>query len=701
MTRRPGCRSVVAARVRIALPLAFAGTLLIQPRAISAEPPAGADERADVVVLTPEMLGRITALSKPWRFHPGDDPAWARPDCDDSAWPLVRPDLRDLGEAAGDWAGIGWFRRKVRLDPEVSNATVGVHVFQAGACEVYLDGRLAVRFGTVSADAAGERAVVAQVIDSVTLIPGVDHLLAVRYSNARGNVLLGGFRGFTLNVGDVQAMARWGMRLARVFTGLMGGAVGLFGAFAVLHLLLFLFQPTLRENFHFAVFNGAMVAVLATELWMNSLSDLADVRLAYNVEMTCMFAMVMAGLLLERRVFGRGIDAAFWVVAAAGIATLLWLWTRPALADAPVFAVFLVLGLLDMLRLAIAALLRREPDAWVVALGFAALTLGLLGTVLRNLVRLEVSPWPLFIGGMGALVLSFSVYLTRRVARTNRELARRLAEVEELTARTLEQEHTAREREVTRLVLEADNRRKTAELEEARRLQLAMLPQNLPELPGFELAVHMATANEVGGDYYDFLRGADGRWTVALGDATGHGLHAGMVVGVAKSLLQTADSEGDLGALLGRIDAGLATLHERRASMGLLLVRLNGDVLRVASAGMPPMLIRRSGSGDVEEILLPGVPLGTLAGASWHQRDVPIGPGDSILLMSDGLAEVSAADDTSFGYERVQRAFADAGALAPAAAVSSLLEAADAFRGDEPLRDDLTLVVLRARLVQV
>ncbi len=659
-------------------------------------PPTDAPDRAEVVVLTPDMLGRITALSKPWHFHPGDDPAWARPDFDDAAWPLVRPDLRDLDGAARGWAGIGWFRRRVRLDPAVHNQAVGVHVEQAGACELYLDGRLAVRFGTVAGDAAVERAETVQVIDSITLTPGVDHVLAVRYSNAHDNVLSGGLRGFTLNLGDIQAMARWGMRTARVFTGLMGGAAGLFSAFAVLHLLLFLFQPTLREHFHFAVFNGAMVAVLATELWMNSLSDLADVRFAYNVEMTCIFAMVVAGLLLERRVFGRGVDAAFWVVVTAGIATLLWLWTRPALADTPVFAAFLVLGLLDMLRLAIAALLRREPDAWVVALGFAALTLSLFGSLSRNLLRLELSPWPLFIGGMGALVLSFSVYLTRRVARTNRELAQRLAEVGELTTRTLEQEHAAREREVTRLVLEADNRRKTAELEEARRLQLAMLPQRLPELPGFELAVHMATANEVGGDYYDFRQDADGRWTVALGDATGHGLHAGMVVGVAKSLLQTAGGEGDLGAVLSRIDAGLATLHERRASMGLLLVRLNGNVLRVASAGMPPMLVRRWDSGEVEEILLPGVPLGTLAGASWHQRDVPVGPGDSILLMSDGLAEVSTADDSPFGYDRVQRAFAEAGARAPDVAMSSLIAAADAFRGDEPLRDDLTLVVLRA-----
>jgi len=342
-----------------------------------------------------------------------------------------------------------------------------------------------------------------------------------------------------------------------------------------------------------------------------------------------------------------------------------------------------------MLRLAIGALLRREPDAWVVAVGFAALTSAMTVALLRTFGVLDVSPWPMFIVGMGVLVLSLSVYLTRRVARTQRELARRVVEVEELTARTLEQE-------VARRVLEADNLRKTAELEEARRLQLAMLPPQLPNLPGFELAVHMATANEVGGDYYDFLRDTGGRWTVVLGDATGHGLHAGMVVGVAKSLLQTAGDNGNLVGLLGRVDAGLATLHERRASMGLVLVRLEGDTLRVASAGMPPILVRRRGAAEVEEFLLPGVPLGTLSDVRRLEHDVEIAPGDCVLLMSDGLAEVADAGGEPFGYERVHKAFAAAASLAPDAVVAHLLGAADEHRSGAALSDDLTLLVLRA-----
>jgi serine phosphatase RsbU (regulator of sigma subunit) len=663
--------------------------------AVSLFPPSIAEsrqavsDREDVVVLTQGTLQRITALRMEWSYHPGDDPAWADPEFDDSSWALVRPDLRDIEETPGGWPGIGWFRRRVMLDSGAVNTAIGVWSVQAGASELYIDGELAVRFGTVSADPEKERAIAPQTLNSVTLRPGEVHVFAVRFSNATDNVFVGGFRGFEMWVGDIGNMVTWAVKTTRVYSGISAAAAGLFGAFALIHLLLFLSRPDLRENLYFAVFNTALVAVPVSELWTTSQVELSRFHLGFNVQMTCFFAMVVAALLLERRIFGRPVDVTFWVVIVTGLVTLMWIWTRPAIPGIYPMAVLVALGLADMLRLAIAALLRREPDAWVVAVGFAVLTLALIGSLVRNLGLIEFSPWPLFIVGIGTLVLSFSVYLTRRIARTDLALAQRLQEVQDLTAKNIEQE-------IAKRVLEADNLRKTAELEEARRLQLAMLPNTLPELPGFELAVHMTTASEVGGDYYDFLKDDNGGWTVALGDATGHGLHAGMVVGVARSLLQAANGIGELGAMLGRIHTGLANLPERRASMSLVLVRLDGAELRLASAGMPPALVRRHATGEIDEVLLPGVPLGTLQEASWSEHDLTVSPGDSVLLMSDGLAEVMGPDGSPFGYERVQMAFSEAGALDPEATVEHLVAAADSYRGDQAIADDVTLVVLRA-----
>lgn len=94
----------------------------------------------------------------------------------------------------------------------------------------------------------------------------------------------------------------------------------------------------------------------------------------------------------------------------------------------------------------------------------------------------------------------------------------------------------AREKELRQKLLEADNARKTKELEEARRVQLSMLPKTIPSVPDVDIRVYMKTAVEVGGDYYDFMPTEDGTLTLAIGDATGHGLQAGMMVTATKSL---------------------------------------------------------------------------------------------------------------------------------------------------------------------
>jgi sigma-B regulation protein RsbU (phosphoserine phosphatase) len=110
---------------------------------------------------------------------------------------------------------------------------------------------------------------------------------------------------------------------------------------------------------------------------------------------------------------------------------------------------------------------------------------------------------------------------------------------------------------------------------------------------------------------------------------------------------------------------------------------------------MPPVLVRRRESGRVDEILRPGVPLGTLQQASWSEHDIALSPGDALLLMSDGLAEVTNPDGDLFGYQRVQRAFADSGDLEPGRTVARLVESAETFRSGEAFADDVTLMVLR------
>jgi serine phosphatase RsbU (regulator of sigma subunit) len=127
-----------------------------------------------------------------------------------------------------------------------------------------------------------------------------------------------------------------------------------------------------------------------------------------------------------------------------------------------------------------------------------------------------------------------------------------------------------------RLEIEAEYQQRAKEMEEARQLQLSMLPQGVPYLPHVEVAACMKPATEVGGDYYDWRLGADGTLTVAIGDATGHGLKAGTMVTVTKGLFNHLAEQADLVDTLSQTSRALKRMNLRSLFMAMTLVRLKG-----------------------------------------------------------------------------------------------------------------------------
>src|SRR5207244_867290 len=136
----------------------------------------------------------------------------------------------------------------------------------------------------------------------------------------------------------------------------------------------------------------------------------------------------------------------------------------------------------------------------------------------------------------------------------------------------------------------AENERKSIELEEARQLQLSMLPRTVPQLPHLEIAAYMKTATEVGGDYYDFYLGDDGTLTVAVGDATGHGLKAGTMVTAVKGLFEAFAQQPDLPHIFQQTSRALKRMNLRSLFMAMTMVKVKGDHARLSIAGMPPVL---------------------------------------------------------------------------------------------------------------
>jgi serine phosphatase RsbU (regulator of sigma subunit) len=262
--------------------------------------------------------------------------------------------------------------------------------------------------------------------------------------------------------------------------------------------------------------------------------------------------------------------------------------------------------------------------------------------------------------------------------------------------RLIQEERSRRDHEIERTLLEAEVERATAELEDARRFQLSLLPKRLPQHDHFELAVEMRTATEVGGDYYDFLLSGDGILTAALGDATGHGARAGTMVTVIKSLFSAHPPGDSLAEFLAEAGRAIRSMELGRMAMALTLARLRSGRLTLAAAGMPPALLFRRASETLEEISCAGMPLGSFD-VAYRETEIPVAPGDTLLMMTDGLPELPNAAGEPFGYVRCEETFSKCALEPPGQIVTSFVEAASGWAGSEAPADDVTLVVLRSR----
>jgi serine phosphatase RsbU (regulator of sigma subunit) len=246
--------------------------------------------------------------------------------------------------------------------------------------------------------------------------------------------------------------------------------------------------------------------------------------------------------------------------------------------------------------------------------------------------------------------------------------------------------------------IEQESTRMRSELDDARAIQLGMLPQGVPEHPGLDLAAMSLPATEVGGDYYDFFSLPDGRFAAAVADVSGHGMASGMVLsGVRSGLHLLRDELADPVAVLGRLARMLTeTTPERMfVTLQIAFVDLRAETLTVANAGHPPLLLLPA-DGSASTLGAPAPPLGTRLGARFEALVAPFRPGDSAVLYSDGAIEVRNHRGEPLGEARLLAEAVRAAARPGARELrDALLAALAAFKGDVEQEDDLTLVVLR------
>ena len=235
------------------------------------------------------------------------------------------------------------------------------------------------------------------------------------------------------------------------------------------------------------------------------------------------------------------------------------------------------------------------------------------------------------------------------------------------------------------------------ELKVAHRIQDRLMPIGQPRIPGYDIYGKNLPALEVGGDYYDFDVGADGSLTLAIGDATGHGMKAGTMVSVMKSLFWAGAANTDIREFFRKSSTTIKKLKFWNLFMALTIAKIKDDECVISSAGMPPVYYYKASEKEVEKIVLKGPPLGSVPNFSYRQKTIHLRPGDTLLFLTDGLPELFNEQDEMLEYRCIRKMFGEVAHKKPKEIIDHLIDIGDRWKNGAPPEDDITFLVVKAK----
>lgn len=627
-------------------------------------------------ILTAKLLKEniIFHLPHVWKYHSGDNNAWASPGFNDSSWENINTGLSDNEMHEQKWIGEGWFRYHLEIDSSLFGKILALNLRPAGYTEVYFNGNFICNTSNWRST------------KTIKLGNQSENIFAVKLKNDDISKFhtAGLPGGFYLSVSNPENLMKYNAaEISRISTQQMF-FTGLTLAFGLLHLILFLSYKLYKENLIYSLFLFVYAAALYLD-YQTSLSVNINEQLLYlRIHRMLMPLGNILALLFLYYIFQPKLSKIFWIITLAFIVTGLFAVIKP---NQNYQYVVMVQGImfLESFRIIFSAINKRIEGAWIIASGF---TFMLLFSLYDFLVDLELikqvgnidNGYPY---GTIGLFICMSIYLARGFAKTNLKI--------------IEQERIAKEQELEKRLLEADNERKTKELEEARKLQLSILPKTIPQFDNYEIAAGMQTATEVGGDYYDFHMSNDGTLTIAIGDATGHGTKAGIMVTLIKSVFDSMAHTFFIPDFFNHCTKIIKKMNLGNLYMCMTLAKFRGNRLVASSAGMPPILIFKNCNSAIEDVVIKGMPMGAVEDFAYQQETRKLESGDVILLMSDGLMELFNDRKEMFSFEKVKEEFLKIAVQPPGEILSSLFSAAKSWRNSNPQDDDLTFIVIKVK----
>ncbi len=634
-----------------------------------------------------------------WRYHPGDNPAWVGAVSSDSDWRVTDSYIQWMQPSDPKWNGVGWFRFHMHADSSIWNTTLAIRITQMGASQIYYDGKLLYSFGEIGSSASTTVPNAMSWWQKLKVDPQYDQLIAVRYANydSPGLTKMGYYPGFVIYLKDLNSAFRDAPRVRENAARQV--------AFTLIPLILFFIHLSLygflrgqRQNLYYSICMLGFAGLTYFNYERNVIVNVSAIVLFMKLSSFSVAVAIFFGLLTNYEMNYFRLPKRAWFFF--GVFCLVNLAAITGYSGMFLTTLNYIFFGLTFLEIFISSFRKSEKElhgGWLVLIGFLFMAIFIMLQVLvdYSVISGVFGTGQLYVYGMMGLAVSMSVFLSYNFARTNTDLEAQLINVRQLSDKAIEQERIANKLALERTTIEIENDRKTKELESARELQLSLLPKEVPKLKGLDIAAFMKTATEVGGDYYDFFLSKNGSLTVALGDATGHGLRAGNMVTATKGLLNILSGTEEVKEILIQANRAIKQMDLHMLTMCLAVARIDGNKLQYSSAGMPPLLVYRGRSGKCEQLVLKAMPLGAVSDFPYTDTSTDLSPGDVLAMVSDGLLEIFNEKFETYGVENIMESLKNLAKKPAEEIVRRLFEDGKSWGSEKPLADDLTIVVIK------
>ncbi len=607
-----------------------------------------------------------------WKYNQGDVPGYQTREFNDSNWAEVSTLFND--NLLNNWNGKGWFRFHFTIDTSLYNKSVFLLIRSAGKQEIFLDGKYAADVSDL------------ENLKTITFSPIPNHVIAIKYINQNTEYYKNaGFNpGFEFGFGSIEKVLQSDIKELRGYSNQQMFFTALTIAFGILHFILFLFNRQFKENLIYAIFLFIYSASIFFDYQTNLSVSTTELILSLRVHRVLMSLSMVFILLSLYSILKQKIQITFLLITFYFLFALTMAILKPV-QNFIFIQAGLIIVFIECSRIIIKASKQNVESVAIIGTGFSILFLFSLYDWLLDF-HLINSIWNLDNGypfGTIGLFICMSIFLSKSFARSNLKI--------------IQQEKLNKEQEVERKYLEAENKRKTLDLEDARKLQLSILPKSFPELSQIEVSGKMRTAAEVGGDYYDYHLSSDGTFTVVIGDATGHGIKAGIMVALIKSLFDAMAHTFFIPDFFNHCTKTIKKMNLGNLYMGLTVIKFRDYKITASAAGMPPFLIFRKSSNSIEEIILKGMPLGAFHDFPYQQKSLKVYPGDTILLLTDGFVELFNSTREMIDYNLVKNKFLNSAEKSSEAIIDDLINLADNWLNGYQQMDDITFLVIKIK----